>query len=112
VRAILAQEFLHYLELLDRIIKVNMVSEEICSTMFEEKYADYHRLIKPGLVFGSDHILIRHISKRFNDGFRHNRVECCQPTRNPACVMPFGIRLDRVIGPEKQAPQEESKSAS
>lgn len=75
VCAILAQEFLHYLELLDRIIKVNMVSGEICSTMFEEKYADYHRLIKPGLVFGSDHILIRHISKRFNDRFRDNRVE-------------------------------------
>jgi hypothetical protein len=30
VGTILAQEFLHYLELLDRIIKVNMVSGEIC----------------------------------------------------------------------------------
>ena len=47
----------------------------MCSTMFEEKYADYHRLIKPGFVFASDHTLIRHISKRFNDGFLDNRVE-------------------------------------
>ena len=75
VHAILAHEFLHYLELVRRIIKMNLVSDEISSSLFEEKYSDDDRLMNAKVVFSSDPTLIRHISKRFNDGFRDPTLE-------------------------------------
>jgi hypothetical protein len=75
VHAILAHEFLHYLELVRRIIKMNLVSDEISSSLFEEKYSDDDRLMNARVVFSSDPALIRHISKRFNDGFRDPSLE-------------------------------------
>ena len=74
VHAILAHELLHYLELVRMIMKMNLLSDEISSTLFEEKYSDYDRLMNARVVFGSDPALIRHISK-FNDGFRDRRLE-------------------------------------
>jgi hypothetical protein len=75
VHAILAHEFLHYLELVRRIIKMNIVSDEISSSLFEEKYSDDDRLMNARVVFSSDPTLIRHISRRFNDGFRDPSLE-------------------------------------
>jgi hypothetical protein len=75
VHAILAHEFLHYLELVRRIINMNLVSDEISSSLFEEKYSDDDRLMNARVVFSSDPTLIRHISKRFNDGFRDPTLE-------------------------------------
>ncbi|MGB7954493.1 MAG: hypothetical protein WCF23_10970 [Candidatus Nitrosopolaris sp.] len=75
VHAILAHEFLHYLELVRRIIKMNIVSHEISTTLFEEQYSDNDRLMNARVVFSSDPTLIRHISNRFNDGFRDPRLE-------------------------------------
>jgi hypothetical protein len=75
VHAILAHEFLHYLELVRRIIKMSFVSDEISSSLFEEKYSDDDRLMNAKVVFRSDPTLIRHISNRFNDGFRDRSLE-------------------------------------
>jgi len=75
VHAILAHEFLHYLELVRRIIKMNFVSDEISSSLFEEKYSDDDRLMNAKVVFRSDPTLIRHISNRFNDGFQDPSLE-------------------------------------
>ncbi|MFZ0512030.1 MAG: hypothetical protein WAM14_10520 [Candidatus Nitrosopolaris sp.] len=75
VHAVLAHEFLHYLELVRRIMKMNLLSDEISSTLFEEKYSDDDRVMNARVVFGSDPTLIRHISKKFNDGFRDRRLE-------------------------------------
>lgn len=75
VHAILAHEFLHYLELVRRIINMNLVSDEISTSLFEEKYSDDDRLMNAEVVFSSDPTLIRHISKRFNDGFRDPTLE-------------------------------------
>jgi hypothetical protein len=75
VHAILAHEFLHYLDLVRRIIKTNLVSEETSTTLFEEKYSDDDRLLNARVVFSSDPTLIRHITNRFNDGFRDPRLE-------------------------------------
>ncbi|HVX02027.1 MAG TPA: hypothetical protein VHA09_02635, partial [Nitrososphaera sp.] len=40
IHAILAHEFLHYLELVSRIVKMNVISDEISGTLFEGRYAD------------------------------------------------------------------------
>ena len=54
---------------------MNLVSDEISSSLLEEKYSDDDRLMNARVVFSSDPTLIRHISKRFNDGFRDPTLE-------------------------------------
>ena len=74
VHAILAHEFLHYLELLNRIAKMRLLSDEITDNIFESVYADETRLFEPGAVF-ADKTLLRHVTKRFPSGFRDYRLE-------------------------------------
>ena len=75
IHAILAHEFLHYLELLGRIIKMDIISDQLSASMFENKYLDSGRLIEAKFVFGSDHALLDHITKRFPEGFKDTRLE-------------------------------------
>jgi hypothetical protein len=75
IHAILAHEFMHYLELINRILKMKVISDEISGTLFEGTYADATRLIEERAVFKSDPTLIRHITTRFPEGFRDLKLE-------------------------------------
>jgi len=74
IHAILAHEFLHYLELVTRLSKVELLSDEISSNLFENVYSDNTRLLEPRSVF-NDPTLISHITKRFPSGFRDYKLE-------------------------------------
>ena len=74
IHAILAHEFLHYLELVFRLAKMNIVSDEISGNLFENVYNDNTRLLEPQSVF-DDKTLILHITKRFPAGFRDLKLE-------------------------------------
>ena len=74
IHAILAHEFLHYLELVTRLSKMEIVSDEISSNLFENVYSDNTRLLEPRSVF-NDLTLISHITKRFPSGFRDYKLE-------------------------------------
>lgn len=74
IHAILAHEFLHYLELIRRISKMEMVSDEISGNLFESIYADSTRLFEPRAVF-DDKTLLLHITKKFPEGFRDYKLE-------------------------------------
>ena len=74
IHAILAHEFLHYLELMSRISKMNIISDEISGNLFENIYSDYTRLFEPQSVF-DDKTLLQHITKRFPSGFRDYKLE-------------------------------------
>ena len=74
IHAILAHEFLHYLELISRISKMEIISDEISSNLFENVYSDTTRLLEPKSVF-DDVTLISHITKRFPTGFRDYKLE-------------------------------------
>src|SRR5919199_1230781 len=75
IHAILAHEFMHYLELVSRIVKMKVISDEVSGTLFEGTYADASRLIEERAVFKSDPTLIRHITTRFPEGFRDLKLE-------------------------------------
>jgi hypothetical protein len=75
LHAILAHEFMHYLELVGRVTKMNIISDEISGTLFEGTYADGGRLVEARAVFRSDPTLVRHITTRFPEGFRDMRLE-------------------------------------
>ena len=74
IHAILAHEFLHYLELVTRLSKNELISDEISSNLFENVYSDNTRLLAPRSVF-NDNTLINHITKRFPSGFRDYKLE-------------------------------------
>ncbi|MDH3501865.1 MAG: hypothetical protein OEL69_05095 [Nitrosopumilus sp.] len=74
IHAILAHEFLHFLELIRKISKMELLSDEITGNLFENVYADETRLFEPKAVF-SDVTLLNHITKRFPAGFRDHKLE-------------------------------------
>jgi len=74
IHAILAHEFLHYLELVTRISNTELLSDEISSNLFENVYSDNTRLLEPRSVF-NDATLLSHITKRFPSGFRDYKLE-------------------------------------
>ena len=74
IHAILAHEFLHYLELVTRLSKTELLSDEISSNLFENIYSDNTRLLEPRSVF-NDNTLISHITKKFPSGFHDYKLE-------------------------------------
>jgi len=74
IHAILAHEFLHFLDLTRKISKMNLLSDEISGNLFESVYADETRLFDPRAVF-HDRTLLNHITKRFPAGFKDYKLE-------------------------------------
>jgi len=74
IHAILAHEFLHYLELVRRLSEMDIVSDEVSGSLFEGAYSDSARLIDARAAF-RDRTLLAHITKRFPEGFVDERLE-------------------------------------
>lgn len=74
IHAILAHEFLHYLEFVSRIIRMNIISDEISYTLFESKYLDTERLLDAKMVF-NDRALIRLLERKINGELNDERLE-------------------------------------
>ncbi len=74
IHAILAHEFLHFLELIRKVSKMELLSDEISGNLFENIYADETRLFEPRAVF-NDRTLLLHITKKFPAGFRDYKLE-------------------------------------
>jgi len=74
IHAILAHEFLHYLELIRKVSKMEILSDEISGNLFENIYSDSTRLFESRAVF-NDKTLLVHITKKFPAGFRDYKLE-------------------------------------
>lgn len=74
IHAILAHEFLHFLELIRKISKMELLSDEVSGNLFENVYSDETRLFEPRAVF-KDRTLLNHITKKFPAGFRDYKLE-------------------------------------
>lgn len=74
IHAILAHEFLHYLDLIRKVSKLELLSDEISGNLFENVYADSTRLFEPRAVF-RDRTLLMHITKKFPAGFKDYKLE-------------------------------------
>jgi hypothetical protein len=74
IHAILAHEFLHFLELVRKISKMELISDEISGNLFENVYSDETRLFEAKAVF-KDRVLLDHITKKFPAGFRDYKLE-------------------------------------
>jgi hypothetical protein len=74
IHAILAHEFLHYLDLIKKVSKMELLSDEVSGNLFENVYADSTRLFEPRAVF-EDKTLLSHITKKFPAGFKDYKLE-------------------------------------
>jgi hypothetical protein len=71
--AVAAHEFTHYVDLVRRLSRTNIVSDESAGTLFESAYADTERTIPPKLLF-TDKTLVSLVNRKFAQGLVDERL--------------------------------------
>jgi hypothetical protein len=74
LKIILAHELLHYIELVRRMSKFELLSDEVRSNSFEAAYSDLEKVIKPEYVY-SDKRLVKLVAKKFEYGFEDFKLK-------------------------------------
>ncbi|MDV3243594.1 MAG: hypothetical protein LYZ66_00295 [Nitrososphaerales archaeon] len=67
LEAVAAHEFTHYVDLVRRLNRTSVVSDERVTTLFEATYADSERVVPPSLIF-SERSLVGLVRRKFKDG--------------------------------------------
>lgn len=67
IEAVAAHEFTHYVDLVRRLSRTDVVSDERATTLFESTFADSDRLVPPKLVF-SEKSLVNLVNRKFKAG--------------------------------------------
>lgn len=75
LEAVAAHEFTHYVDLVRRLSRTDLVSEERVSTLFEAGYADEERVVSPSKVFAKDKPLARLVEKRFTPNLTDPKLD-------------------------------------
>lgn len=75
LEAVAAHEFTHYVDLVRRLSRMSIVSEERASTLFEAGYADEERVVSPSRVFAKDKPLARLVSKKFTPNLSDPKLD-------------------------------------
>lgn len=75
VEAVAAHEFTHYVDLVRRLSRMDIVSEERVSTLFEAGFADEERLISPSKVFAKDKALAKLVGKKFTPNLTDPKLD-------------------------------------
>ena len=75
LQAVAAHEFTHYVDLVRRLSKTDLVSDERVSTLFEAGYADEERVVSPSKVFAKDKPLARLVEKRFTPNLTDPKLD-------------------------------------
>ncbi|MBI2937663.1 MAG: hypothetical protein HYY22_05600 [Thaumarchaeota archaeon] len=73
IEAVLAHEFMHYVELVRKFTSFDLLSDEAAGTLHESLYADYERLYNPKWLY-SDKGLVKLIEKKFGDGLVDDKL--------------------------------------
>jgi hypothetical protein len=75
IEAVAAHEFTHYLDLVRRISRTSLLSDERVSTLFEAGYADEGRVVGPSRVFAKDKALARLVEKKFTPNLTDAKLD-------------------------------------
>jgi hypothetical protein len=68
IHAVMAHEFIHYLDLIRKFIDLDISSDHIPQTGFETGFIDNEKTIDHNLVFRNDRSLNRMLEKKFDHG--------------------------------------------
>ncbi len=74
IQSVIAHEFLHYLDILNKIINLEITSDTLHNTLFENIYKDNEKLFDHNKVFKRDRYLTKTISKKFGNGFNDEKL--------------------------------------
>ena len=75
LHAVLAHEFLHYLNILKNIINLEVTSDNISNTLYENSFSDNEKTLDTTKVFKGDTGLQRLVSKKFVNGFNDSKLD-------------------------------------
>ena len=75
LHAVLAHEFLHYLNILKNIINLDVTSDNISNTLYENSFSDNEKTLDTTKVFKGDICLQRLVSKKFVNGFNDSKLD-------------------------------------
>ena len=75
IEAVAAHEFTHYVDLVRRLSRMSIVSEERVSTLFEAGYADEERVVSPSKVFAKDKALAKLVQKKFTPNLTDPKLD-------------------------------------
>lgn len=67
MEGVAAHEFTHYVDLVRRLSKTEVMSDEMSNTLFESAYADTGRTVPAALVF-SEKAIVSLVKRKFKDG--------------------------------------------
>ena len=95
IEAVTAHEFTHYVDLVRRVSKTNLLSDERSSTLFESGHADPERTVPPKLLF-NDKALVGLISRKFKGGLTDEKLNKVVEEKWIAKGLPM-----RSVGPDE-----------
>jgi hypothetical protein len=72
---VLAHEFLHYLNLLKNIINLEITSDNVSDTLYENSFSDNERTLDLTKVFRRDIYLQNVVNKKFVNGFNDSKLD-------------------------------------
>jgi hypothetical protein len=75
IHAVMAHEFLHYLDFMKKIINLEVSSDAIPQTGFEASFIDSEKTIDYKIVFKNDRSLRKMIDLKFNQGLNDPRLD-------------------------------------
>lgn len=73
MEAVAAHEFTHYVDLIRRLSRTNVSSDERSTTLFETAYVDSEKTVAPKLIF-KDRALVLLVNRKFKDGLADERL--------------------------------------
>jgi hypothetical protein len=74
INSVIAHEFLHYLDILNKIINLEITSDTINGTLFENIFIDNEKLFDHHRVFKKDKYLTKSINNKFGNGFYDEKL--------------------------------------
>jgi hypothetical protein len=74
IHSVIAHEFLHYLDILNKIINLEITSNTPNDTLFENIFTDNEKLFDHFRVFKKDKYLTKMITKKFENGFLDEKL--------------------------------------
>jgi len=75
IHAVLAHEFLHYLNILKNIINLDVSSDNISNTLYENSFTDNEKTLDRNKVFKGDTYLQKLVNKKFANGFNDLKLD-------------------------------------
>jgi hypothetical protein len=75
IEAVAAHEFTHYVDLVRRLSRMSIVSDERVGTLFEAGYADEERVVDPSKLFTKEKALAKLIAKKFTPNLTDAKLD-------------------------------------